>query len=286
MSQTLQSVLCITTNKYLVHVLVVLLHARFSVVGPIPFLLAATFFFGSSLYRKYYRTSRLLLLLLLLLLFFVRCNSQTTQATELTQTRLQIAPSILITFHIKKDTRHVRLEFQGTATVSYSRNSTNDSKVWAGFTVAVLEFLLPSTPSFLTARSLSAVLCVQFNRDHERPRPVLVKFLRSADVSSILSKRGSLTRPYSIKPDMSQLERSRESALMQERWSLIQGGIDRKCIKIRNTCIYVNGALHGKLDSVNTFHLSSPKVSNSTASTVSNQSVDSSPATVVPESSD
>ena len=44
MSQTLQSVLCITTNKYLVHVLVVLLHARFSVVCPIPFLLAAIFF--------------------------------------------------------------------------------------------------------------------------------------------------------------------------------------------------------------------------------------------------
>ena len=73
----------------------------------------------------------LLLLLLLLLLFFVRCNSQTTQATELTQKRLQIARSILITFHIKKDTRHVRLEFQGTATVSCStchRNSKNDSK--------------------------------------------------------------------------------------------------------------------------------------------------------------
>ena len=58
MSQTLQSVLCINTNKYLVHVLVVLLHARFSVVGPIPFLLAAIFFLGPSLYRKYYRTSR------------------------------------------------------------------------------------------------------------------------------------------------------------------------------------------------------------------------------------
>ena len=43
MSQTLQSVLCITTNKYLVRVLVVLLHARFSVVSPIPFLLAAIF---------------------------------------------------------------------------------------------------------------------------------------------------------------------------------------------------------------------------------------------------
>ena len=71
------------------------------------------------------------IILLLLLLFFVRCNSQTTQATELTQKRLQSAPSILITFHIKKDTRHVRHEFQGTTTVSYStrhRNSTNDSK--------------------------------------------------------------------------------------------------------------------------------------------------------------
>ena len=45
MSQTLQSVLCIT-NKYLVRVLVVLLHACFSVVGPIPFLLAAFFFSG------------------------------------------------------------------------------------------------------------------------------------------------------------------------------------------------------------------------------------------------
>ena len=45
-SQTLQSVLCITTNKYLVHALVVLLHARFSVVSPIPFLLAAFSFSG------------------------------------------------------------------------------------------------------------------------------------------------------------------------------------------------------------------------------------------------
>ena len=77
------------------------------------------------------KNSSSLLLLLFYFIFLVRCNSQTTQATELTQTRLQIAPSIVITFHIKKDTRHIRLEFQGTATVSYStchRNSTNHSK--------------------------------------------------------------------------------------------------------------------------------------------------------------
>ena len=39
----LQSVLSITINKYLVRVLAVLLHVRFSVVSPIPFLLAAIF---------------------------------------------------------------------------------------------------------------------------------------------------------------------------------------------------------------------------------------------------
>ena len=50
MSQTLQSVLCITINKYLVRVSVVLLHARFSVVGPIPFLLAAIFSLGCHRY--------------------------------------------------------------------------------------------------------------------------------------------------------------------------------------------------------------------------------------------
>ena len=49
-SQTLQSVLCITTNKYLVHVLVVLLHVRFSVVSPIPFLLHGRHFFQGHPY--------------------------------------------------------------------------------------------------------------------------------------------------------------------------------------------------------------------------------------------
>ena len=47
----LQSVLCIATDKYLMRVLVVLLHARFSVVGPIPFLLAAIFW-GLVIYNN------------------------------------------------------------------------------------------------------------------------------------------------------------------------------------------------------------------------------------------
>ena len=49
-SQTLQSVLCITTNKYLVRVLVVLLHACFSVrCQSYTFSIGRHFFFGSSL---------------------------------------------------------------------------------------------------------------------------------------------------------------------------------------------------------------------------------------------
>ena len=52
LDEMLQSVLCITANKYLVCVLVVLLHARFSVVSPILFLLAAIFW-GSSLLLGY-----------------------------------------------------------------------------------------------------------------------------------------------------------------------------------------------------------------------------------------
>ena len=71
------------------------------------------------------------ILILLLLLFLIRCNSQTTQATELTQTRTQMAPLILQSSPIKEGTRHVQFKFPRTATVSYStrhRNSANDSK--------------------------------------------------------------------------------------------------------------------------------------------------------------
>ena len=51
-------------------------------------------------------------------LFLICCNSQTTQAAELTQTRTQIAPPILQSSPIKEGTRHIRFEFPRTATVS------------------------------------------------------------------------------------------------------------------------------------------------------------------------
>ena len=45
-------------------------------------------------------------IIIILLLFLIRCNSQTTQATELTQTRTQIAPPILQSSPNKEGTRH------------------------------------------------------------------------------------------------------------------------------------------------------------------------------------
>ena len=120
--------------------------------------------------------------------------------------------------------------------------------------------ILSSTDESFQSHSISDSFRLgKFSIDRRRPRPILVKLLRSSDVSSILSKRRSLTLPYSIKPDLSLEERKRESALLKERWSLIQSGIERKFIRIHNLSIFVNNKLHGRLDlSSNQFHCCSP----------------------------
>ena len=120
--------------------------------------------------------------------------------------------------------------------------------------------ILSSTDESFQSHSISDSFRLgKFSIDRRRPRPILVKLLRSSDVSNILSKRRSLTLPYSIKPDLSLEERKRESALLKERWSLIQSGIERKFIRIHNLSIFVNNKLHGRLDlSSNQFHCCSP----------------------------
>lgn len=80
-----------------------------------------------------------------------------------------------------------------------------------------------------------------------RPKPLIVKFIRSANVSSILSKRWSLQQPFSINLT-SAIECSHDSNLMKERWSLIQSGTDCKYIKIQNSRIYIHNELHGQIN--------------------------------------
>lgn len=96
-----------------------------------------------------------------------------------------------------------------------------------------------------------------------------MKFVRLADVNTILSKSNSLNRPYYVKPDMSPTQRLRDSALLKERWSLITSGVPRSSIKIRRSSIYVNNVFHGSLDSNNYFQCSVSVTASTTDSNVS-----------------
>ena len=85
----------------------------------------------------------------------------------------------------------------------------------------------------------------RYTAENKKPRPLLVKFIRVADVARVLSKRGSL--PVIIKPDMSPHERKIESLLLKERWSLMQSGVPRESIKIRGHRLLIRNKLHGQV---------------------------------------
>ena len=99
------------------------------------------------------------------------------------------------------------------------------------------------------------------NAKRQKPRPILLKFLRSSDVLNILLKKADLPSPFSIKPDMSPEEQQIENMLLKERWQLIQNGTDRKLIKIRRNNLYLNDKLYASVSDAK-LHLasSSPRV--------------------------
>ena len=89
----------------------------------------------------------------------------------------------------------------------------------------------------------------KYDRDRPRPRPILVQFVRSADAWSILSKAGSVERPYSIQHYMTAAELSRNAVLLKERWAIhTTTGTGLKKIKIRKDSIYVGDQIHGTLN--------------------------------------
>lgn len=88
----------------------------------------------------------------------------------------------------------------------------------------------------------------KFTRERKHLRPLLI---RVADVSSVLSKRKSLSHPVFIKTDLSPVQQHRDSVLLNERWNLIKSGIPRADIKIRDHRLYVQGssmAISGNLN--------------------------------------
>ena len=93
----------------------------------------------------------------------------------------------------------------------------------------------------------------KFNASQSRPRPLMLKFLRNIDAAHILSNRKLLQPPVYVKPDLTLDERKAESLLLKERRALINKGITRNRIKLRNTqllldnqphCTVQNGNLH------------------------------------------
>ena len=90
----------------------------------------------------------------------------------------------------------------------------------------------------------------KFSQEKKRPSPLLVKFIRVSDVSNVLSKRRLLKHPTFIKPDLNLEERKVESMLLKERWSLIQSGVPRSDIKIRDLRLFVKNKLHGQITNI------------------------------------
>ena len=104
----------------------------------------------------------------------------------------------------------------------------------------------------------------KYHNNLSRPRPIIAQMNSTVDVANLLAQRGSLPNNVILKPDLSQQERFTESLLMKERWKLIQSGHDRKVIKIRNSSIFVNGHLHGRVSN-NSLQIADLPVAISTA---------------------
>ena len=106
--------------------------------------------------------------------------------------------------------------------------------------------VLSSLDSSISSQCIKDCLRLGKVSSKSRPRPILVKFIRICDINKTFSKVRHIPKPYILKPDMSRSQRVRESVLLKERWALIQNGISRKHIKIRDDCLLVNNHLHGR----------------------------------------
>jgi len=88
----------------------------------------------------------------------------------------------------------------------------------------------------------------KYNSGNAKPRPLLVKFLRSADAIQVLSNQALFKYPINIKPDLSPEELATESALLKERRALINQNVERKRIKMRNNVLYLDNKIYGKFN--------------------------------------
>ena len=111
--------------------------------------------------------------------------------------------------------------------------------------ISVLSSLMPDI-SKLSVRDCTRM--GKYSPSHVRPRPLLVKLLRTTEVSVILSNRSKLTKSkVYIKPYMTPSKRNSESILLKERKSLISSGANPKDIKGKSNKLLLNGSVYGSV---------------------------------------
>ncbi len=111
--------------------------------------------------------------------------------------------------------------------------------------ISVLSSLMPDI-SKLSVRDCTRM--GKYSPSHVRPRPVLVKLLRTTEVSVILSNRSKLSKSkVYIKPCMTPSKRNSESILLKERKSLISSGANPKDIKGKSNKLLLNGSVYGSV---------------------------------------
>ena len=87
----------------------------------------------------------------------------------------------------------------------------------------------------------------KYKRESHRPRPILVKMVRSVDVITLLAKRGVGNGQVRIKPDLSLEDRLTETILLKKRWDLMSSGVLKKDIRLGRSNLYVKNSLHGRV---------------------------------------
>ena len=87
----------------------------------------------------------------------------------------------------------------------------------------------------------------RYRQDSSTPRPLLVTLNSTFGVSSVLSNCHRLTSRVSIRPDLSFTARKERGLYLRERRKLIDTGVNKSCIKIRKSGLYVSGKLAGRV---------------------------------------
>ena len=126
-------------------------------------------------------------------------------------------------------------------------NTTRQDRLQMDVKRVISAFSKLESPPIGESSIKDCYLLGKYNAQANRPRPVLVKFLRYTDASNIINNKSKLSKPVFVKPDLTSEERAAESLLLKERRCLIEKGIARQSIQIRNQSLFVSNKLHAKI---------------------------------------